>query len=66
MANNAEPSYVIACAADFLALCPILVVLRFYSRMKQHTVLGIDDWLTLPALVSTSTSMLKLKLTMLS
>ena len=52
MADDSEPGHVVACAAAFLALCPLLVGIRFLTRLTQvPRKLGIDDWLTIPALV---------------
>lgn len=52
MAQDTNPSYVLAAGAIFLILCPIVVGLRFYTRAIQKAKIGIDDWLILPALVS--------------
>jgi len=52
MAQDTNPSYVLAAGAIFLTLCPIVVGLRFYTRAIQKAKIGIDDWLILPALVS--------------
>ena len=43
---------VIAAAALLPFLGVVLVGLRFYSRIKNKAGLGADDWLILPALVS--------------
>ena len=44
---------VIAAAAVLPVLGIILVILRFYSRIKYKAGLGADDWLIVPATVST-------------
>ena len=43
---------VIAAAALLPFLGIVLVGLRFYSRIKNKVGLGADDWLIVPALVS--------------
>ena len=47
------PPLVIAVASVFPLLCTIIVGLRFYTRRLQGARTKIDDWLVLPALVST-------------
>lgn len=45
------------CIAVGVALPPVcagLVALRFYARKQQGSRFGIDDWLTVPALVRLS------------
>lgn len=51
MGKDTEPSYVMASGAVFIALCPILLGLRFYTRRVQGARIGIDDWLLIPALL---------------
>lgn len=43
---------VIAAAAVLPFLGILLVALRFYSRIKYKSGLGPDDWLIVPAMVS--------------
>lgn len=43
---------VIAAAAILPFLGIVLVALRFYNRMKHKTGIGADDWLIVPAAVS--------------
>ena len=45
------PPIVIAAGAIFPPLCASLVALRFYSRKVANLSYGLDDWLTIPALV---------------
>ena len=52
MSRDEDPAYVMAAGAAFLAICPLIVTLRFFVRrtlLKGR--IGIEDWLTLPALV---------------
>jgi len=49
--HDQEPVYVLALGGTFLALCTIIVGLRFYTRILQKVYIGIDDWLVLCALV---------------
>ena len=44
-------SDVIAAGAAMPAVGIIIVTLRFWTRVKRKTRLGIDDWLMVPALV---------------
>ena len=48
----ATPAALITISILFLVLGTLTVILRFYTRRKTKSVLWIDDWLTLPALVS--------------
>jgi hypothetical protein len=43
---------IIALSASMLVLCSCTVALKFYVRNVQRVGLWIDDWLTLPALLS--------------
>ena len=43
---------VIAAAAILPILGIVLVALRFYNRVKHKTGIGADDWLIVPAAVS--------------
>ena len=52
MADDQNPNYMLAAGATFIALCIIIVALRFFTRSLQKARIGIDDWLVLPALVS--------------
>jgi hypothetical protein len=52
MGLDTHPSYVTAAGATFVALCTIVVALRFYTRYAQNVKFGVDDWLCIPALVS--------------
>ena len=54
MAHDKDPAYVLAAGATFLAVCIIIVVLRFFTRTLQKVTIGIDDWLVIPALVCAS------------
>ena len=45
---------VIAVGVLFLILSVVVVCARFYVRLRRKYGLGIDDWLCLPALASTS------------
>lgn len=36
---------------NFIAVCTIIITLRFFTRSLQKAKIGIDDWLVLPALV---------------
>jgi hypothetical protein len=40
-------------AIAFAVISPLIVYVRFWSRMRLHTKLGADDWTILAALVST-------------
>jgi hypothetical protein len=42
---------VIAAGAALPAVGIVVVALRFWTRVKRETRLGIDDWLMVPALV---------------
>jgi hypothetical protein len=39
-------------AVAFAVISPLIVAVRFWSRMRLHTKLGADDWCILAALVS--------------
>jgi len=39
-------------AIVFCVVSPIIVSVRFWSRIKIHTKLGADDWVILAGLVS--------------
>ena len=56
--HDTDPSYFLACGAGFLAICTVVVAARFYTRIGQKARIGIDDWLTLPALVCTTAFLL--------
>ena len=47
-----SPSAILAVAIALPILDAIAVALRFYTRRLQRLPLLIDDWLTVPALVS--------------
>jgi hypothetical protein len=49
----ATPAAVIVISTIFPAMSIIVVFLRFYTRIKigSSSMLWIDDWLTIPALV---------------
>lgn len=47
-----SPGAVFACAIAFPIVCTIAVGTKFQSRRASKSQLVIDDWLTLPALVS--------------
>lgn len=49
--HDTDPTYFLACGAGFLSICTVVVAARFYTRIGQKAKIGIDDWLTLPALV---------------
>ena len=42
----------IAAGAVFPPVASALVAMRFLARRQQSSKIGIDDWLTIPALVS--------------
>ena len=46
------PGEVLAAGIVLPILGIVFVGLRFYTRMLQKASFGIDDWLTVPALVS--------------
>ena len=46
------PGEILAAGIVLPVLGILLVGLRFYTRILQKSFIGIDDWLTLPALVS--------------
>ena len=50
--NYIGPPLVISASAILPSLCILAVGLRFYTRRKQHEDLRLDDWLTMPALVT--------------
>lgn len=54
MAHDEDPAHVLAAGATSLILRVIVVILHFVTRTLQKAVIGIDDWLTLPALVCVS------------
>jgi hypothetical protein len=39
-------------AVAFAVISPLIIAVRFWSRMRLHTKLGADDWCILAALVS--------------
>lgn len=47
----ANPAAIITISILFPILGTLTVILHFYTRRKTKSVLWIDDWLTLPALV---------------
>lgn len=50
--SYATPNSIIAVGAIFPILSIFAVILRFYTRYVQKAALLVDDWLTLPAMVS--------------
>lgn len=52
----ATRSSVVAVGVTLPLLAILAVGLRFYTRHAQKTSLWVDDWLTLPALVSNQVS----------
>lgn len=42
----------VAASTAFIPVCTFVVGLRFYTRRVQQMPFKIDDWLTIPALVS--------------
>ena len=46
------PGEVMAAGIVLPLVCTTIVGLRFYVRKTQKVSIGIDDWLTIPALVS--------------
>ena len=52
MKYDQDPAYVLAAGIAFPVLCIIVVSLRFYARSGQKARYGLDDWLSLFALVS--------------
>ena len=53
----ATPAAVIVVSILFPILGIIAVSLRFYTRSHSEANLGIDDWLTVPALVRISSDL---------
>ena len=52
MSRDESPAYMMAASATFLAVCPLIVALRFFvKKTLLKGRIGIEDWLTLPALV---------------
>ncbi|KAL2156215.1 hypothetical protein VTH82DRAFT_960 [Thermothelomyces myriococcoides] len=51
-ANRAHLVYIPA--AVFFAICPVLMGLRIWARVKTGTKLGADDWTAVAALVSST------------
>ena len=49
-----SPGKMYALTAVFMIIALIAVPLRFYTRRLQSMQLGLDDWLMLPALVSSA------------
>ncbi|KAH8898353.1 hypothetical protein GQ53DRAFT_837275 [Thozetella sp. PMI_491] len=45
--------WVLVPAAVFTVICPLLVGLRFWSRMKTSGLIGVDDWTCLASLILT-------------
>lgn len=43
---------VMAAAVMWPLICLLVVAFRFYARKRQNAKLLIDDWLTIPAVVS--------------
>lgn len=39
-------------AAVFVVLCPLLMVLRIWARLRRGGKLGADDWVAMASLVS--------------
>ena len=52
MVADTDPSGLLAMSVIFIPLLVLVVSLRFYTRAFFHSPLKIDDWLMLPALVS--------------
>ena len=50
------PPLVLSASAILPSLCILAVGLRFYTRRKQREDLRLDDWLTVPALVTHAVS----------
>jgi hypothetical protein len=48
--NNAYLIYIPA--AVFFVVCPVLVSLRIWARLRKGGKLGADDWTAIAALVS--------------
>ena len=46
-----KPGFNVAAAVVLPMVDIIAVALRFFTRRKQRLPIGIDDWLTIPALV---------------
>jgi hypothetical protein len=52
--NNAHLVYIPA--AVFVVVCPILVAMRIWARLRRGGKMGPDDWAAVAALVSFSIS----------
>lgn len=52
--SYATLSAIMAIGSTMPVLCIFAVALRFYTRLRQRAALMADDWLTLPALVSST------------
>lgn len=50
--STSSPAGIQALCGSLLAICTIIVALRFYARRSQHTYIGIDDWFILPAYIT--------------
>jgi hypothetical protein len=50
--NNAYLIYIPA--AVFVVICPVLMALRIWARLRKGGKLGADDWTAIAALVSGS------------
>lgn len=48
--NNSHLVYVPA--AVFVVICPLLVALRVWARLRRGGKMGADDWTAIAALVS--------------
>jgi hypothetical protein len=51
----AAPGELMAAAIALPLVCLVLVALRFYTRRIQRQAIGIDDWMSVMALVCSST-----------
>jgi hypothetical protein len=51
-ANNAYLVYIPS--AVFVVICPVLMGLRIWARLRKGGKLGADDWTAIAALVSSS------------
>jgi hypothetical protein len=49
--THTTPAAFILISVLLPTLGTITVLLRFYTRVKAEIKLGVDDWLTIPALV---------------
>jgi hypothetical protein len=52
--NDSNAYLVYIPSAVFVVLCPLLMALRIWARLRRGGKLGVDDWTAIAALVSGS------------